>query len=80
MGKDLTETQMGLGEVEGSPRPPARAQVVEVLGEAKNQASVVEEVRAAEVRASKATVEVVENFKIGGEYCQVVLDSCKKAF
>lgn len=56
------------------------AGVEEALGEAKSQASVIKEARATKARASKTIVKAVDGFKIGGEYCQMVLDSYKKTF
>lgn len=83
MGKDLTKTQMALGEVEARvAKVEAWAQAIEeVLNEAKNQIIVIkEEVWDVEVGAPWTIAEAVKSFKTRREYHQMVLDSFKKAF
>lgn len=60
----------------------ARALIVEeVLGEAKNQVlAMKEEAQAKEVWASKVVAKAFKAFKVGEEYCQGVLVSCRDTF
>lgn len=60
----------------------ARAQTIEgSLGEARSQALAAKvEAWVAEVRASKAAVEELENFKVGEKFHHMVLDSYSDAF
>lgn len=81
MEKDLAKAQRTLGKMEASAtKGDTRAQVIEeALNEARNQTMATkEEVQATKVRASRAAMKVVERFKMDREYCQMVLDSCKK--
>lgn len=79
MGTDVAKTQMALGKAKVRvAKAEVRAQAVKgALSEARKQASATKEAQVMEERAFKAVVELV-NFKTGGEYHQMVLDSCKK--
>lgn len=60
----------------------ARARAIkEVFDEAKDEALVTkEEMRAIVVQASQMVAKAIKPFKLGEQYHQTVLDSCRDAF